>query len=65
MVDDAKAIELHRSAALYRAYASLFQDDQVRRALTEYAALLEARAEETIHNSPHESGCSCLALART
>jgi hypothetical protein len=47
MVDGSGESELRRSAAFFRGYASLFRDDQVRRALTDYAALLEAKADRT------------------
>jgi hypothetical protein len=44
-VEDAKLKELHRRAEHYRAYARLFKDDQIRHALIEYAALLEAKVK--------------------
>jgi hypothetical protein len=47
MHDDAAMSELQRCAANYRTYATLFEDKQVRRVLTEYAALLEAKAQRS------------------
>jgi hypothetical protein len=44
MVSNSGGKELYWSAEFYRTYAGLFRDDLVRRALIEYAALLEARA---------------------
>jgi hypothetical protein len=44
-VEDTELNELHRRAEHYRAYARLFKDDQIRHALIEYAALLEAKVK--------------------
>ena len=45
MSDDAAMSELQKGASNYRTYATLFEDEQVRRVPTEYAALLEAKAK--------------------